>query len=432
MISASPILSHRASVLRWGWLILVVIPFLPNGAAARTAADGLGLRRSQDNTADRSGLFEGKDYAISLRASTGFGFESNYQVDTRSTIASPIWALEASIEFELHKGEHLSLSTELYAVVRVPTEDMGLTEVAAELPFVLRYALSSRLAIRLASVTFFERAKSPPVHHEIVTPTSDDAGTSTEYLSSGAIRFLAISSIFKPSLEIRLGTDAQLIVGPYFRIKQVNFLRNLTGGEPDYRLYDAGGTGSLYMPFRSWLGLRLRYDFAARYFENYLARLPSATPVPTDYLRMTRHLLGALMRFSVASALSLQVSYDARLVIDNGGYYSYVDSIAGLAGSYSWNDKLYIHALGQFIYRRYLDRTPCAALDDGTGSDCSTAEAERQVQNEYAFEVEAGASYAILDWFEINVRYEFELAQSRIEILSVPNHRLLGGVGFQY
>jgi hypothetical protein len=340
--------------------------------------------------------------------------------------------LEAGVEFELHRREKLSLSTELYALVRIPMADASLTEVAAELPLVLRYAIGSRLAIRLATVTFFERSKSPPVHHEIITPTNDDVGFSTEYLSSGAIRFLAISSMFKPALEIRLGKATQILVGPYFRVKQVNFMRNLSGGEPDYRLYDAGGTIALSMPLEDWLALRIRYDFTARFFENYPARPPAATPVLAEDLRMTRQILGALLRFSFASSLTLQISYDARLNLDNGGYYSYVDNILGVGGSYSWKEKLHFHGLVQAIYRRYLDRTPCSALDDGTGSDCSSIETEAQVQDEYAFEVEAGAAYSLLDWLDLNLKYEFELAQSRIEILSVPNHRILAGFGFQY
>ncbi len=297
------------------------------------------------------------------------------------------------------------------------------------MPALLYWRFNRRLELALSNHLGLERSKTPPIFLD----TTDIVDPKSIATSGSTIRYFTVYETFRPALALHLAAPLLLEAGPYFRIKQVNFIENPYGSEPDYRLTDLGADAAL----KAWLGervsLRLRYDFAHRWFTNYKARPPAHEPAQNEALAMNRHLVGLHAAARILRPLSLSAGYTLRLTQDNGGFFSYREHLVAGGASFELEDRLEVSASVGYLRRDYTQRTPCEAVADPTvpsgytGSDCKSSSPTRLSQTESAIIANARVAVTILGWLQAVVSYELEDASSDLEDLLVPNHRILAG-----
>lgn len=455
--------------------------------ALPTAAQAAGFRfrgaaASTQLTLDQKGYFDGKDYEISIYASPLFGFESNYKVAggnenarnsaIEANAADPppnplipvppeskaegslALAVNGGAEFKYRPSNKIFLRAELSAGALLPLKDTSLTGFLFELPVFFTYRLGRQWELFLSNHVAFERARTPPVFLDI---------QQTGAASGQALISLSVYEQVRPAVVFRPIPGLSLDAGPYLRIKQVNFSKNLPDTDPDYRLFDLGGDLALtYRPLR-YLSLRLHYDFAARSYSNVKSRPAQGLPATDDALRALRHYVDLRLRANYRW-LSGFAGYGFRYNVDNAGAFDYNEHhvFAGLGFRY----KTRFSISGQVFaaLRNYTNRTPCEAfrsekpgLNFGkyVGADCRDPDhpdpkdpdfvaPSAQNSRESLIGVRVEAAYSFADWFQLLLSYELEDSGARtdapakdargkptfVDDPQFANHRIMGGLSF--
>jgi hypothetical protein len=407
--------------------VAAILPLLV-AATASARIGGLAPGHVRPSAAASRGYFDGKSYELGFHLTPLFGYESNYTVTSQEVSGSGLFALEGGAELRYRPTDRLRLRAELEAMLRLPFADTALTEFVVELPLLLHYRLVPRLDLFLSNHAGAERAKTPPIFLD----------TSPKSLSS-TIRYYGYHDQLRAGLTWRLGDIGTADIGPYFRVRQVNFIEPPAGNDPDYRLYDAGVdvAGKLY--YRDRFSARLKYDYAHRFFRNYMALPPThQPPLMGTLLAMDRHLVGLLLRARVVGPFGLFAGYSLRINRDNGGYFDYLEHAPSGGVSVDWNDRLQISASAGYVRRAYSNRTACEPEQDPPGSgrwvgaDCSRVEPGEKKplldQVEWAWQVDFRASVNITSWLQAVVSYELEEAGTDVDDPMAPNHRVLAGV----
>lgn len=448
--------------------------------ALPTAAQAAGFRfrgaaASTQLTLDQKGYFDGKNYELSFYASPLFGFESNYKVAGSNETARlaaiaanaadpppnpPIavppvskaegglaLAVSGGAEFKYRPSGKLYLRAELSASTMLPLKDTSLTGFLFELPVFLSYRLGRQWELFLSNHVAFERARTPPVFLDI---------QQTGATSGQALISLAVYEQLRPAVVFRPLSGLSLDAGPYFRIKQVNFSKNLPDTDPDYRLYDLGGDLAIKYRLLRFLSVRLHYDFAARFYTNVLSRPAQGQPATADPLRALRHYVDLRLRAN-HRWLSGFAGYGFRFNADNAGAFDYNEHhlFAGLG--FRHETRFSVSAQVFAALRNYTNRTPCEAfriIDPGqpdvgkyVGADCRDVRgAPNTAQNnkESLLGVRVEAAYSFSDWFQVVLSYELEDSGAASDApardtsgapipLDDPqfaNHRIMGGLSF--
>ncbi len=379
------------------------------------------------------GYFDGKSYQLGFYLNSLFGYESNYRVTTVSVAGSGVVELELGGELRYRPSRALRLWTTLDGRVRVPFSDTGLTEYLVELPVFFLYRFGPGFELSLGNHFAVERSKTPPIFMDVADlPPGQSAS-----LSGTTIRYSAIYESFRPAIAYHFGKVAFIEAGPYFRVKQVNFIENPYGNDPDYRLFDLGAdlVGKVFL-WRDRISLRVHYDFAHRMFSNYPAKPAAYMPPLADTLTMNRHMVGAQLRFTLFGPLDLIGGYTLRLNRDNGGYFSYLDHLPSAGLALDWRERVQASATFGYLWRGYTDRAICEAQQVPPGSgkwlggDCKNVmDPVRLSQRESALLFSFRGGVTITSWLQALVSYELEKASSDLEDLLPANHRVLGGLG---
>jgi len=238
-------------------------------------------------TASR-GTFDGKSYELGFHLTPLFGYESNYKVTAQQVAGSGLFALEGGADLRYHPTEKLRLRAVLEALLRLPFADTALTEFSVELR---------------SSSTTASRATRPVPLQPRGRRAREDAADLPRRRADDPLDDDPLLLVPRPAARRALlaaGEGRRRRHRPYFRVKQVNFIDPPSGNDPDYRLYDVGldVAGKLY--YRDRFSARLKYDYAHRFFRNYMALPPTRQPPLTGtLLAMDRHLVGLLLRARV-------------------------------------------------------------------------------------------------------------------------------------
>ena len=405
----------------------LVVTCLLLAAAARARAQGAASPAPVvSRNAGGTRLLSGANYDLGFSGAALFGYESNYTytVDPHVT-GSPLVVGELGISYQHRLSPRLALRAGLAAVARVPTANARLVEFTIEVPAILTIRLSSLVELWVTNHFGTQQSRTPPVFLGTEAITGRQAGT---------IRFSSLHDTLQPMVYVRLGTSFGVELGPYARIKQVNFLENPVGFEPDYRIHDVGVTAAGRYELGDRFTARLLYDLGKRWFANYEARPPGRNPQETTALGMLRHAMGLRLGVRVVGQLRLQGAYSLRIHRDNGGYFDSLGHVVEGGVGYSIPDRLQIYAGAQFLSRRYTSRTPCEAQPVGpqgpfAGSDCRGPQRALQVLEEAYLGASARVTVFITRWIQAIASYEIADAEADAWNPTKPNHRILGGVG---